>query len=381
MKSTRLFAALGNIDDRFISEDAETYDTFGSAKGSAAGIATISATGIAKGSAAGIATGSAAGIATRIASGTASESATGRASGNATGSASGSASGGASGSAKGKRFSPMLKAAASIAACVIVAVVIFGPANLPAAPGSDSSPMTTPPAESGAGAAESGTGAPPADRDEPVVISGLIEGGHSPVILLGENGEHGELNFIQVDNMVGGLRPAPPFIDPETTYSEIWGLEQLIDFLGREFRPRNVPNDLIEMNDPAWEVIFNNDGTMIPFSNSFTLTYSESFDEEYDPLRRVLDIQVAKDSLPFRCALYMTDTETPSNIGGLEIVVGYLQMGYGPYTVTPDGQDNTPAGYYDVYIAEFMCDGIGFFVEGLNLTQEEFVEVLLSIVT
>lgn len=37
-------------------------------------------------------------------------------------------------------------------------------------------------------------------------------------------------------------------------------------------------------------------------------------------------------------------------------------------------------GYYDVYIAEFMLNDIGYYIKSENLTQEEFVNVLLPIV-
>jgi len=310
MKSKLLFAAIGNIDDRFIIEDAETPAIFRGAKV--------------------------------------------------------------------VRFSTILKFVAPVAACLVIAIAIFG---LPKLPTNSPSLLVTPTDSSPSPYATEASTEPsaPVVSENTIVIHGLTDGQHSPKVLLGENGEYGELNFLAMDTLPD-IAVAPPYVDPATTYTKTWSLEQVNDYLGRDFRPGYVPNDLIEYADPYWTVIFNKDGTMIPFSSSFTLTYSENFNEEYDPLKRSLYIQVAKDSLPQQCSLYLTDTEAPSNIDGTDIVVGYCKMSYGPYTVTAPGETSITAGYYDLYIAEFVYDGIGYCVRSENLTQKEFIEVLLSIV-
>lgn len=235
----------------------------------------------------------------------------------------------------------------SVAACLIIVVAIFALPELSINP------------------------------ENPFKINGLIEGQHSSRIVFGD-GEYGELNFVSVD--VLSASGAPPYIDPAKSYEEQWSVERVIEYLGTDFRPQYVPDDLHEYRDdgvePFWTVVFNNDGTAVPFFFSFGATYSESFDEAYDPLRRSLHIQAAKGSLPLRCALYTTETDTPSNIRGNEVSVGYCKTDYGPYT----GEEKTPAGYVDVYIAEFMYNDVGYYIESHNLTQEEFANVLWSII-
>lgn len=214
-----------------------------------------------------------------------------------------------------------------------------------------------------------------ASADEPsrvLEITGLVEGQQSEKVLL-MDGEFGELNFIQDATLVNS---AKLYFDPEKTYMEKWNWEKVIDYLGVNFRPQYIPEDLQEYGgdeESLWTVYFNNDGSMA--HSVFTLWYSEAT-EEYSPLKRSLVIEVDKGRLPIQCALYLTDTETPSNINGVEVVVGYCSMSYGPYI----GEDKTPTGYYDIYIAEFMHNNIGYYIESANLTQEEFVNVLMSIV-
>jgi hypothetical protein len=220
-------------------------------------------------------------------------------------------------------------------------------------------------------------GSPPLSHDflppKELELTGLAAGQHVPAVALGS---YGVLNF---HGDIDLLEPARLFIDPEATYRETWGWEKAIGYLGADFCPGWLPEGLRGQNttdDLSWEVILNNDGT--PFLVDFTLHYSEVFDDEYDPLRRCVFITAAKNAVPFRCYLISTD-KIPSMIHGVEVTAGHKKMPYGPFTVTPPGQANTPAGYYDLYIAEFVVDGIGYSIRSNNLTQEEFIHVLCSV--
>jgi hypothetical protein len=186
-----------------------------------------------------------------------------------------------------------------------------------------------------------------------------------------------EINLNLVDTSMGESRL---FFCPETTYRETWNWEQVTEYLGVDFRLNTLPKGFLSAGETSWEVIFNDDGTPFSPGFSFRLDYSESFGDEYDPLRRSLTVEANKGAIPFRCYLMGADEAVPSYINGTEVIIGYWQMQYGPFTVTPPGEPNTPAGYYDLYYAEFMLDGVGYYVRSENLTQEEFVNVLLSII-
>ena len=195
----------------------------------------------------------------------------------------------------------------------------------------------------------------------------LIKGQHQESVTL----SNGTITF----NDNASLNTAKLYIDPLKTYREIWNESQVTEYLGTEFRPSYIPSGIKgSTGTPSWEVVFNNDGTIA--YDTFGITYSENFIDEYNPQKRTLNIEVSKEKLPIQCAMYLNDEEIASDINGIKLAVGYCRMDYGPYSE----KDKTPAGYYDVYVAEFMYKNIGYYVQSENLTQEEFINVLLSIV-
>lgn len=99
--------------------------------------------------------------------------------------------------------------------------------------------------------------------------------------------------------------------------------------------------------------------------------YSDSFTDEYNPLRRKLLIEVSKDELPVADVLYSFDKVEVSKAKKNELTVGVYKA---PYY---DG-DSKPAGYINQYIAEFIIDNVGYRIISENLSQEEFIKVLIS---
>ena len=292
---------------------------------------------------------------------------------------------------KNPHVASWLKFAVPLAACLIIAIAVFRFPNMPTNPNDTLvGVLTTNPTPSQSSEQqptnpniESST---PVVTDEPFRIGGLADGQHSSKIVLND-GAYGELNFLPV-NGSSADRALSPQYDPETMYQVQWGMDDVIEYLGTDFRPHYLPDDLEKYQgfnsdiDGIWTVFFNNDGTVVSFPWTFALSYSESFDDTYDPNRRRLFIEVGKGEVPFQCGLYLAESETPSNIKGNEVFVGYHRMNYGPYTYSGDvksPETRIPAGYYDVYFAEFMYNGVGYYVEAENLSQEEFVEILLSL--
>jgi len=193
----------------------------------------------------------------------------------------------------------------------------------------------------------------------------IVIGQHKSDIIL----DNGELHFIEDI----GISPnaAPPYINPEMTTKEKWDLDAVIDYLGRDFRLSSFPDNLMAPPEGElyWSVIFNKDGTKVPYSFTFGLNYRENYYDEYNPLRPSLNVKVAKGELPFQCSLYETESKSLSFINDTEIIVGHCQL-----------SNVTPEVYIDVYVAEFMYKDVGYHIKSENLTQEEFISVLLSIV-
>ena len=103
----------------------------------------------------------------------------------------------------------------------------------------------------------------------------------------------------------------------------------------------------------------------------FQINHTMPFTDEYNPLRRKLLIEVSKDELPVADVLYSFDKVEVSKVKKNELTVGVYKA---PYY---DG-DSKPAGYINQYIAEFIIDNVGYRIISENLSQEEFIKVLIS---
>ena len=56
--------------------------------------------------------------------------------------------------------------------------------------------------------------------------------------------------------------------------------------------------------------------------------------------------------------------------------IGYRAMPYGPY----DSATHEPAGYYDMYVAQFALDGISFQLVAKEMALEDVVKVVASVI-
>lgn len=195
----------------------------------------------------------------------------------------------------------------------------------------------------------------------------LKDGEHTQTVKL----SNGELNF-----NIGDFNYAQKRVnlDFAGAHKKEWTIEQVNEYLGRDFRPTELPTGLKDFsNSGKWQVAVNSDGSMA--YDSFTVGYRENDSDEYQPLERKLTIDASKGKIPFQCGIYKTDLTKKSNINGVELFVGYRKESYGPYD-----DNHTPTGYYDMYVAEFIYKDIGYYILSDNLTQEEFINILFSII-
>ena len=169
----------------------------------------------------------------------------------------------------------------------------------------------------------------------------------------------------------------------ESARTEQWDTTQVTDYLGVSFTPSYVPAGLSLCETPYsdtflsetvndtmyWTVAYENDSLVF---DNFGLFYSDSFSEEYNPLRKTLVIEVSKHKLPQSDVLYHYDTTEASTLQSIPLTIGAYQS---PYY---EGGDQ-PAGYVPCYVAEFMDQDVGYRVRSENLTQQEFIDVLHSL--
>lgn len=171
-------------------------------------------------------------------------------------------------------------------------------------------------------------------------------------------------------------------IDTEKAIDKQLSLNEVLDILGVDIRPIKIPVKMKSYMDvyPDAKFIayYYNDGT--PLYEQFSFSYKEDFDnEEYNPLEKKLQILASKQELITDYSIVENDKLVKSTINEQELLVGKRKMGYGPYT-TVDNGPNVPAGYYDIFVAQFVMDGIHLEVVADNFTEDEFIESLVSII-
>ncbi|MDO5716937.1 MAG: hypothetical protein Q4Q17_03980 [Tissierellia bacterium] len=175
------------------------------------------------------------------------------------------------------------------------------------------------------------------------------------------------------------------YFNPDTARAERWDLEQVTEYLGTSFYPSYVPKSLKLCEDfysgtfiseyidesMYWTVAFEGDEDS-PVYDHFGLFYSDSFADEYNPLRKNLYIEVSKNKIPESDILYSYETSEKSKISNTELTIGFYKA---PYY---DGKKE-PAGYSECFVAEFMMDNVGYRVKSENLSQDDFIKILTSL--
>ncbi len=171
-------------------------------------------------------------------------------------------------------------------------------------------------------------------------------------------------------------------INNEKAIEKQLSLNEVLDILGVDIRPTRIPINMKSYMDvyPDAKFIayYYNDGA--PLYEQFSFSYKEDFDnEEYNPLEKKLQVLASKQELITDYSIVENDTLVKSTINEQELLVGKRKMGYGPYTIVDNGP-NVPTGYYDIFVAQFVMDGIHLEVVADNFTEDELIESLVSII-
>lgn len=175
------------------------------------------------------------------------------------------------------------------------------------------------------------------------------------------------------------------YFNPDTAYTEKWNLEQVTKYLNTSFYPSYIPKTLklyknfyngtfiseFMNKSMYWTVAFDKDVNS-PVYDNFGLFYSNSFDTEYNPLRKNLYIEVSKNKIPASDIIYSYKTTKKSKIGNTELTIGFYKAPY--YESTKE-----PMGYSKHFVAEFIADNVGYRIKSENLSQKDFIKILISL--
>ena len=133
----------------------------------------------------------------------------------------------------------------------------------------------------------------------------------------------------------------------EMTYDEI------LEYYSAELEPA-VPEDLRPRGDARHGIYKRNGGTgEIYYDNNWLEYYNED-------ISRQVRVEASKGRLPVTCCVFDDDSKEKSNIRGVEILMAKI------------GKES--------YSAEFMVRDVGFRINSSGLSEEEFVDVVASII-
>ena len=171
--------------------------------------------------------------------------------------------------------------------------------------------------------------------------------------------------------------------DPELYDSIHWDRDDAEGYYGRDLAPAYVPEGLTAapgnggasaVADKSGEIV--EDIAWLGFYHDYYGDGSPKLTEEV-PAHRGFSLTASRTGLLNDCLYILPENEVKtSDICGTAVTFGYRPMPYGPY----DPDTHEPSGYYDLYVAEFECDGIECQIVAEQMEAEEVVKVVASII-
>lgn len=182
------------------------------------------------------------------------------------------------------------------------------------------------------------------------------------------------MNDIVINQIDGFTSADYARYNPETDDEVVWNKEDIVAYYGSELIPTYIPNGLVasEQNSNA-TVYIKKDGTVTEDTVQFGFYQSEDM-----TVKQGFSITVSKIGIIQTCLYVLPEDEVKtSNIEGMEVTFGYRSMPYGLY----NSETHEPAGYYDMYVAEFKHNGIEYQIVAEQMEIEEVIKVVASIIT
>ncbi len=130
-------------------------------------------------------------------------------------------------------------------------------------------------------------------------------------------------------------------------------IEELCEYYGVDYVP-NVPADIKMWPDQCGDIFRRNGGTGEVYWDGNVLNFSN------EDFTRSVHVGVDKGSYVLQDYLYFKGTEEKSVINNVEVLIGLTENGY--------------------YYSEFMYNGVGFLIDATGVTEDEFVDIISSII-
>lgn len=194
---------------------------------------------------------------------------------------------------------------------------------------------------------------------------------------------HISMENISVNEIEELADAARIWYDPQLYDSVVWDESDVMAYYGKDLTPVYIPHGLTAAsgNGTATVVVDKNgeyvsDTVWFGFYHDYYEDGSPKLTEDVAATKGFY-ITASKVGLLRDCIYILPENEVQtSGIGGTEVTFGYRSMPYGPY----DPDTHQPSGYYDMYVAEFECDGIEYQVVAEQMEEEEVVKVVSSMI-
>lgn len=196
---------------------------------------------------------------------------------------------------------------------------------------------------------------------------------------------------VDMDKIIVNEMPEAPVstcriaFDPALYEDVRWDKNAVAQYYGRTLAPSYVPEGLTPTNPDgsALVTIRREDGAVA--WDTVHYGYYQTFGTWEDGTPRLIDenavfhgFDVTASRLgQMGCCVYSYDEVKQSDIAGVPVTIGYRSMSHGPY----DPDTYVPAGYYDLYAAEFTLDGVQIKVIAEEMELDELVKVVASIIS
>lgn len=188
-------------------------------------------------------------------------------------------------------------------------------------------------------------------------------------------------------NELGAMSDAARINYDTTLYDiAVWDVESAEAYYGKSLIPAYIPQGLTPYGLGGLKIT-DKSGAMVEDTvyQDYSLIYGYYEDGSpmsIDPDNGVfaatgIVIRASKIGLLRDCCYLLPENEVKTtDIGEVAVTFGYRSMSHGPY----DPETHEPSGYYDLYVAEFVLDGIEYEIISESLPLEEIVRVTASII-
>ena len=194
---------------------------------------------------------------------------------------------------------------------------------------------------------------------------------------------HLDMGDIHINELSELTAAAPLWYDPELYDQVWWDQEDLLSYFGRNLTPAYLPEGIspAPWNDQAQVVVDKDsaalvqDRVVLHFYHAYGQQGNPQLTEDV-PARKGFSLSASRLGFIGDCLYVRPEDEAQvSCIGETEVIFGYRSMPYGPY----DPDTHSPAGYYNLCVAEFTSGGIRYQIVMEQMAPEELVKVTASL--